>query len=152
MQATLLYRVVVTIDTNAPLWRTFIRIFEQKPEDTFTRREKYPFKLDISRLFIRIFASMNVIHRPYYDFATFLARYFECKVQKISVHAGFTCPNRDGSKGVGGCSYCNNQTFNPDYCRPELSVTRQLEDGMRFFSHKYPSMRYLAYFQAYTNT
>lgn len=95
---------------------------------------------------------MQVLHRPYYEFSTFLAQYFECKVQKISVHAGFTCPNRDGSKGVGGCSYCNNQTFNPDYCSPELGVTQQLEDGIRFFSHKYPSMRYLAYFQAYTNT
>ena len=132
--------------------RSLIRIFEINLQDTFARCEKYSSKLDISRSLIRIFACMNALHRPYYDFATFLAQYFECKVQKISVHAGFTCPNRDGSKGVGGCSYCNNQTFNPDYCRPELSVTRQLEDGMRFFSHKYPSMRYLAYFQAYTNT
>ena len=47
---------------------------------------------------------------------------------------------------------CNTQTFNPDYCKPTLTVTQQLEDGIRFFSHKYPSMRYLAYFQAYTNT
>ena len=93
------------------------------------------------------------IQRPlYYDFATFLGNYFEGKVQKISVHAGFTCPNRDGAVGVGGCTYCNNQTFNPEYCRPELSVTKQLEDGIQFFSRKYPSMRYLAYFQAYTNT
>lgn len=95
---------------------------------------------------------MNALYRPYYDFATFLGHYFEGKVQKISVHAGFTCPNRDGTKGVGGCTYCNNQTFNPEYCKPELSVTRQLEDGIRFFARKYPSMNYLAYFQAYTNT
>lgn len=95
---------------------------------------------------------MNVKHRPYYDFGTFLSRYFEGKVQKISVHAGFTCPNRDGAKGVGGCSYCNNQTFSPEYCKPALSVRQQLEDGIRFFSRKYPAMRYLAYFQAYTNT
>ena len=95
---------------------------------------------------------MNTQHRPYYDFGTFLGRFFEGKVQKISVHAGFTCPNRDGTVGVGGCTYCNNQTFNPEYCRPELSVTQQLEDGIRFFSRKYPAMRYLAYFQAYTNT
>lgn len=95
---------------------------------------------------------MNTQPPLYYDFGTFLGKYFEGKVQKISVHAGFTCPNRDGSVGVGGCTYCNNQTFNPDYCRPELSVTRQLEDGIRFFSRKYPMMRYLAYFQAYTNT
>ena len=95
---------------------------------------------------------MNTEHRPYYDFSTFLRQYFEGKVQKISVHAGFTCPNRDGAKGVGGCTYCNNQTFNPEYCDPKLSVTQQLEDGIRFFSRKYPAMRYLAYFQAYTNT
>lgn len=95
---------------------------------------------------------MNAEHRPYYDFSTFLRQYFEGKVQKISVHAGFTCPNRDGVKGMGGCTYCNNQTFNPEYCDPKLSVTQQLEDGIRFFGRKYPSMRYLAYFQAYTNT
>ena len=95
---------------------------------------------------------MNAEHRPYYDFSTFLRQYFEGKVQKISVHAGFTCPNRDGAKGVGGCTYCNNQTFNPEYCDPKLSVTQQLEDGIRFFERKYPAMRYLAYFQAYTNT
>ena len=73
-------------------------------------------------------------------------------MQKISIHAGFTCPNRDGAKGVGGCTYCNNQTFSPEYCKPVLSVRQQLEDGIRFFSRKYPTMRYLAYFQAYTNT
>ena len=91
-------------------------------------------------------------HRLYYDFASFLAQYFEGKVQKISIHAGFTCPNRDGSKGTGGCTYCNNQTFNPEYCNPHLGIRRQLEDGIGFFARKYPTMRYLAYFQAYTNT
>lgn len=91
-------------------------------------------------------------YRLYYDFASFLSQYFEGKVQKISIHAGFTCPNRDGSKGRGGCTYCNNQTFNPDYCDPHLGIRRQLEDGIAFFSRKYPQMRYLAYFQAYTNT
>ncbi len=74
------------------------------------------------------------------------------KVQKISINAGFTCPNRDGRVGVGGCTYCNNQTFNPEYCRTEKSVAQQLEEGKRFFAHKYPDMKYLAYFQAYTNT
>ncbi len=92
------------------------------------------------------------MNRPYYDFSTFLKKYFTGKVQKISIHAGFTCPNRDGAKGVGGCTYCNNQTFSPEYCKPVLSVRQQLEDGIRFFSRKYPAMRYLAYFQAYTNT
>ena len=88
----------------------------------------------------------------YNEFPFFLKRYFPYKVQKISLNAGFTCPNRDGSKGYGGCTYCNNQTFNPDYCRTEKSVACQLEEGKRFFAHKYPEMKYLAYFQAYTNT
>lgn len=88
----------------------------------------------------------------YNDFPTFLKRFFSGKVQKISVNAGFTCPNRDGTVGYGGCTYCNNQTFNPEYCRTEKSVSVQLEEGKRFFAHKYPEMKYLAYFQAYTNT
>lgn len=88
----------------------------------------------------------------YNDFPTFLRQYFPCKVQKISLNAGFTCPNRDGTKGWGGCTYCNNQTFNPDYCRTEKTIAVQLEEGKRFFARKYPEMKYLAYFQAYTNT
>lgn len=90
--------------------------------------------------------------KPYNDFGDFLQKVFPCKVQKISINAGFTCPNRDGSKGWGGCTYCNNQTFSPEYCHTEKSVTEQLEEGIRFFSRKYPEMKYLAYFQAYTNT
>lgn len=74
------------------------------------------------------------------------------KAQKISLNAGFTCPNRDGSIGKGGCTYCNNQTFNPDYCVNTKSITQQLEEGKIFFARKYPDMKYLAYFQAYTNT
>jgi radical SAM protein (TIGR01212 family) len=77
---------------------------------------------------------------------------FPFKVQKISVNAGFTCPNRDGTKGWGGCTYCNNQTFSPEYCHTQKTVGEQLEEGIRFFSYKYPEMKYLAYFQAYTNT
>ena len=92
------------------------------------------------------------IEKGYYDFAEFLAKHFSYKVQKISINAGFSCPNRDGSKGKGGCTYCNNQTFNPDYCRPVMSVTEQLNQGKQFFARKYPQMKYLAYFQAYTNT
>lgn len=88
----------------------------------------------------------------YRDFADFLAGYFPYKVQKLAINAGFTCPNRDGTKGIGGCTYCNNQTFNPSYCAPRLSVAEQIEEGKQFFARKYPEMRYLAYFQAYTNT
>ena len=90
--------------------------------------------------------------KAYRDLAVFLGRFFEGKVQKISINAGFSCPNRDGTKGWGGCTYCNNQTFSPDYCQREKSVTQQLTEGIRFFSRKYPTMRYLAYFQSYTNT
>lgn len=88
----------------------------------------------------------------YNEFPFFLKKYFPYKVQKISLNAGFTCPNRDGTKGLGGCTYCNNQTFNPEYCKTEKSISRQLEEGKLFFAHKYPEMKYLAYFQAYTNT
>ena len=88
----------------------------------------------------------------YNDFASLLARKFPVKVQKLSVDAGMTCPNRDGSAGTGGCTYCNNRTFRPAYCCPEKSVRLQLEEGKRFFGRKYPRMQYLAYFQAYTNT
>ena len=95
---------------------------------------------------------MNSLPLLYNDFPTFLKRYFPFKVQKISLHAGFTCPNRDGTRGYGGCTYCNNQTFSPEYCHTEKSVRMQLEEGKTFFAHKYPGMKYLAYFQAYTNT
>lgn len=88
----------------------------------------------------------------YNDYGSFLQQHFAGKVQKISINGGFTCPNRDGTVGYGGCTFCNNQTFNPDYCRRELSVTQQLQEGIHFFGRKYPSMRYLAYFQAYTST
>ena len=88
----------------------------------------------------------------YLEFGPWLQRELGCKVQKLSVNAGFTCPNRDGTLGVGGCTFCNNQTFNPRYCHPEQSISQQLEEGKLFFSRKYPDMKYLAYFQAYTNT
>ena len=89
----------------------------------------------------------------YAEFTDFLKKTFPTfKVQKISIDAGFTCPNRDGSKGRGGCTYCNNRTFNPDYCADNKSVTVQIKEGIRFFARKYPEMKYIAYFQAYTNT
>lgn len=90
--------------------------------------------------------------KRYREFGDFLRKRFPFKAQKIAINAGFTCPNRDGSKGRGGCTYCNNQTFNPSYCQTDKSVTDQLAEGVRFFSRKYPEMRYLAYFQAYTST
>lgn len=86
-------------------------------------------------------------------YSDYLAGIFgDLKVQKISIDAGFSCPNRDGSIGTGGCIYCRNDSFSPSYCSPADSVTLQLEKGKKFFSRKYPEMKYLAYFQSYTGT
>jgi radical SAM protein (TIGR01212 family) len=90
--------------------------------------------------------------KRYNDFSTYFKNKFSERVQKVSVDAGFTCPNRDGVKGVGGCTYCNNKTFKPSYCNLENSVASQIEKGVSFFGKKYKSMKFLAYFQAYTNT
>ena len=90
--------------------------------------------------------------KRYNDFPTSFKRKFNERVQKVSVDAGFTCPNRDGTKALNGCSYCNNKTFKPDYCRLETSISEQIEQGIRFFSKRYQSARFLAYFQAYSNT
>jgi len=75
------------------------------------------------------------------------------RVQKLSIDAGFTCPNRDGSKGTGGCTFCNNNAFHPSYCEAESSIAEQLERGISFYKKRYRRVsKYLAYFQAYTNT
>ena len=96
---------------------------------------------------------LNKVNTPYYnDYGTWIRRQFPFRVQKISIDAGFTCPNRDGRISTGGCIYCDNRTFNPEYCQRRDSVSLQLEAGKQFFGRKYPDMRYLAYFQAYTNT
>jgi len=87
----------------------------------------------------------------YNDFPSYFRNKFTERVQKISVDAGFTCPNRDGSKGVGGCTYCNNNSFNPPYCSPKKSVSQQIDEGIAFFK-KYKTQQYLVYFQAYSNT
>lgn len=88
----------------------------------------------------------------YNDYGTWIRSMFPFRVQKISLDAGFSCPNRDGRIGTGGCIYCDNRTFNPSYCNNHNSIKEQLEEGKRFFYRKYPDMKYLAYFQAYTNT
>jgi len=90
--------------------------------------------------------------KRYNDFSSFIKSRFSERVQKISLDTGFTCPNRDGTKGIGGCTYCNNNTFNPTYCKPEKSITQQLNEGIAFFAKKYKTQKYFAYFQAYTNT
>lgn len=90
--------------------------------------------------------------RRYQDFPTFCRKVFGERVQKLSIDGGFTCPNRDGKKGSGGCTFCNNESFNPDYCRSVQGITRQIDEGVRFFQAKYQGQKYLAYFQAYSNT
>ena len=95
---------------------------------------------------------METVTRRYNDFSSFIKRKFNGRVQKVSIDAGFTCPNKDGTKGLGGCTYCNNNTFNPDYCKPIKPIKVQINEGIEFFSKKYKTQKYLAYFQAFTNT
>ena len=91
-------------------------------------------------------------NRPFNDYSTYIKRTFGERVQKLSINAGFTCPNRDGTKGVKGCTYCNNLSFTPVYANPKKSITQQLTEGAEFFERKGKSQKYLGYFQAYTNT
>ncbi|MDP6921889.1 MAG: TIGR01212 family radical SAM protein [Lutibacter sp.] len=95
---------------------------------------------------------MTITGKRYVDYSSFIKQTFGERVQKISVDVGFSCPNRDGSKGYGGCTYCNNDSFNPDYCTPQKSIQQQLEEGIDFFQKKRNIKHFLAYFQAYTNT
>lgn len=88
----------------------------------------------------------------YKDYSHWIREQFPFRVQKISVDAGFSCPNRDGRLSSGGCTFCDNKTFNPSYCDRAKSITQQLEEGKAFFAKKYPEMKYLVYFQAYSNT
>lgn len=91
--------------------------------------------------------------RRFNDYTNYFRKLFGARVQKVSVDAGFTCPNRDGSAGSGGCTYCDNNAFSPSYCLPEKSITLQLKEGIEFHKKRYKeALSYLAYFQAYTNT
>ena len=90
--------------------------------------------------------------RRFNDYSSFIKNKFGGRVQKISVNVGLSCPNRDGTKGTGGCIYCDNTAFTPAYCNAADNISEQLRKGREFFSRKYPDMRYIAYFQSYTNT
>ena len=91
--------------------------------------------------------------RPYNSYAGYFRRLFGGRMQKLSVDAGFTCPNRDGTVGSGGCTFCINGAFTPSYCTPEKSIARQIEEGIEFHRNRYRSAsRYLAYFQSFSNT
>ena len=90
--------------------------------------------------------------KRYNDYPAYFKELFGERVQKLSIDGGFTCPNRDGKKGTGGCTFCNNESFNPGYCRAVSGISRQIGEGRAFFARKYIGQKYLAYFQAYSNT
>lgn len=91
--------------------------------------------------------------KPYNSFPVWVKKKYGERYQKISLDAGFTCPNKDGSKGVGGCAYCNNRSFTPSYCRSSDDLRRQLSEGIRFFSFRYRRAgKFLGYLQSYSNT
>ena len=92
-------------------------------------------------------------NRRFNSYSSYFQREFGGRVQKISIDAGFSCPNRDGKISTGGCTFCRNDAFNPSYCRPEKSVRQQIEEGIEFHQRRYRRAKsYLAYFQAYSNT
>lgn len=91
--------------------------------------------------------------RRFNDYPNYFRSLYGTRVQKVSIDAGFTCPNRDGSRGFGGCSYCLNDAFNPSYCGHGKSVSKQIEEGIEFHQGRYSeAVTYLAYFQAFSNT
>ncbi|MFN8207065.1 MAG: TIGR01212 family radical SAM protein [Bacteroidales bacterium] len=91
--------------------------------------------------------------RRFNSYPEYFRKLFGNRVQKVSVDAGLTCPNRDGTVGTGGCTFCNNDAFNPSYCNPVKPVKQQLEEGINFHKFRYRRVsQYLAYFQTYSNT
>ncbi len=92
-------------------------------------------------------------NRRFNAYSNYFKKTFGERVQKVTIDAGFTCPNRDGSKGNGGCTYCNNDAFNPSYCVPDKTITQQINEGIQFHEKRYRrANKFLAYFQAYSNT
>lgn len=87
------------------------------------------------------------------SFVDYFRKRYGARLQKVVVDAGFTCPNRDGSKGVGGCSFCLNDAFHPNYCTPDKPIHQQIDEGIEFHTVRYRhAQRYIAYFQPYSNT
>ncbi len=92
-------------------------------------------------------------NRRYNAFTSRIKEKFGGRIQKVSVNAGFTCPNRDGTKGYGGCLYCNNESFTPSYCIEDMDILSQLDKGISFLQNRYKNIKhYVAYFQPYSNT
>ncbi|NQV29257.1 MAG: TIGR01212 family radical SAM protein [Candidatus Marinimicrobia bacterium] len=92
------------------------------------------------------------LNRRYHNYNYYLQNLYGEKIRKVSLHGGFTCPNRDGSKGHGGCIYCNNDSFVPQYINKEMSIPLQMEASIPFMIDRYDVQKYIAYFQAYSNT
>ena len=91
--------------------------------------------------------------RRFNAYSNYFKKQFGERVQKLSIDAGFTCPNRDGKFGTGGCTYCNNNAFNPSYCDSNKSIHQQIVEGIEFHKKRYRrANKYLAYFQPYSNT
>ena len=91
--------------------------------------------------------------RRFNSYNSYFTREFGGRVQKISIDAGFSCPNRDGKISIRGCTFCRNDAFNPSYCRHDKSVRQQIEEGIEFHQRRYRRAKsYLAYFQAFSNT
>jgi uncharacterized protein len=91
--------------------------------------------------------------RRFNAYSNYFRKIYGGRLQKVSIDAGFTCPNRDGTSGTGGCTYCNNDAFNPSYCHPSKSISIQLKEGIEFLRKRYREpASYLAYFQAFSNT
>ncbi len=90
--------------------------------------------------------------KRYNDYGKYIRKEFNRYVQKLSLNAGFTCPNRDGTLGYRGCTFCNNKAFNPSYCQSDISIEEQLKSGIKFSRKNNKLTSFLAYFQAYTNT
>jgi radical SAM protein (TIGR01212 family) len=86
------------------------------------------------------------------SYSTYLQRKYGERIQKVTVDAGFTCPNRDGTVASGGCIYCNNESFNPGYNSAAKSITQQIAEGIEFLKRRYKSRKYIVYFQPYSNT
>lgn len=93
------------------------------------------------------------MEKRYNAFTGYFKKKYGCRLQKIVIDAGFTCPNRDGRVGVGGCTYCNNAAFHPNYSTPDKSIFQQIEEGIEFHKGRYRNTHdYLAYFQSFSNT
>ena len=90
--------------------------------------------------------------KRYHSYNTYLRNKYGERVQKVTVDAGFTCPNRDGTVASGGCIYCNNESFNPGYNDPTKSVRQQIDEGTEFLKRRYGANKFIVYFQPYSNT